>query len=83
MLRFDEDVEIDKSLYCRKIKYNRGDPTGHRIWISVIGHRRINTLILYLVDNIDTTTPVPLIQKHVAQGTTIFSKQFGRLLGIQ
>ena len=30
---FDGDVEIDESLFGRKLKYNRGNPTGTRIWI--------------------------------------------------
>ncbi|CAC5426120.1 unnamed protein product [Mytilus coruscus] len=33
MIRFQGDVELDESLFGRKIKYNRGKPTGNRIWI--------------------------------------------------
>ena len=32
-LKFTGEVEIDESLFGRKIKYNKGQPRGNRIWI--------------------------------------------------
>lgn len=51
MLHFDDDIGIDDSLFDRKIKYNRENPAGYRIWIFGTLHRRTNTLVLYLEDN--------------------------------
>ena len=45
---FDGDVEIDESLFGRKVKYNRGNPTGTRIWIFGIVERSSNKIIMYL-----------------------------------
>jgi len=64
MLHFDDDVEIDESLFGRNIKYNRGNPTGHRIWIFGIVHRRSNTLGLYPMDNRDAKTCFPTDSRH-------------------
>lgn len=73
MTQFDGDVEIDESLFGRKIKYNRGEPKGHRIWIFGIVERASNKLILYPVDKRDAQTLIPIIQRHVAVGSRIFS----------
>ena len=71
-LKFKTDVEIDESLFRRKIKYNRGKPCGQKIWIfRIIGSS--NLLVLYPVDNRNAETLIPLIQNHVEPGTRIFS----------
>ena len=72
-LKFKNEVEIDESLFGRKIKYNRGKPSGQKIWIFGIVERSSNMLSLYHVDNRNAETLVPLIQKHVEPGTRIFS----------
>ena len=72
-MKFNTDVEIDESLFGRKIKYNRGRPGGQKIWIFGMVERLSNLIILYPVDNRDAATLIPLIQKHVAVGTRIFS----------
>ena len=72
-LKFDTEVEIDESLFGRKIKYNRGRPTGQKIWIFGIVERSSNLLVLYPVDNRDAATLIPIIQKHVRPGTRIYS----------
>ena len=61
-IRFSGDVEIDESLFGRKVKYNRGKPTGNRIWIFGMVERSSNRIILYPVDKRDAETLIPLIQ---------------------
>lgn len=76
---FDGDVEIDESLFGRKVKYNRGNPTGTRIWIFGIVERSSNKIIMYPVDKRDAQTLIPLIEKHVAPGSCIFSNSWAAL----
>ena len=68
---FDGDVEIDESLFGRKAKYNRGNPTGTRLWIFGMVQRSLNKIIMYPVDKRDAQTLIPLIEKHVAPGSRI------------
>jgi transposase-like protein len=69
---FDGHVEIDESLFGRKAKYNRGNPTGTRIWIFGMVQRSSNKIIMYPVDKRDAQTLIPLIKKHVSPGSRIF-----------
>ena len=32
-ITFDGEVEIDESIFGRKVKYHKGQPRGLRIWI--------------------------------------------------
>ena len=80
MTMFEGDVESDESLFGRKIKYNKGEPRGHKIWIFDIIHRESNTLLLYPVDKRDSDTLIPLIQRHVYPGSRIFFRFLGRIL---
>ena len=50
-LKFTGEVEIDESLFGLKIKYNKGQPRGKRIWIFGLIERETNRIILYFVDN--------------------------------
>ena len=79
---FEGDVEIDESLFGRKIKYNKGEPKGHRIWIFGMIERSSNTLIIYPVDKRDAATLIPIIQRHVYPGSRIFSDSWGAYLGL-
>ena len=54
MMNFEGEVEIDESLFRRKVKYNKGQPRGHRIWIFGIVKRASNKIISYHVDNRST-----------------------------
>ena len=72
-MKFSNEVEIDESLFGRKIKYNRGKPCGQKIWIFGIIERKSNLLVMYPVNNRNTDTLIPLIEKHVEPGTRIFS----------
>ncbi|MEW8548562.1 MAG: IS1595 family transposase [Candidatus Thiodiazotropha sp.] len=79
-MKFGDDVEIDESLFGRKIKYNRGKPSGQKIWIFGIIERKSNLIILYPVDNRNANTLIPLIQKHVSPGTRIYSDNWAAYL---
>ena len=60
------DVEIDESLFGRKLKYyNKGKPKGHRICNFGITGRSFNCQKFYLVDNRDASTLIPIIQSLV------------------
>jgi len=60
-------VEIDESLFGRKIKYNRGNRSkGLRFWVFSLVERDSNTILLYPVTDRKETTLLPLIQRHVA-----------------
>ena len=72
-MKFSNEVEIDESLFGRKIKYNRGKPCGQKIWIFGIIERKSNLLVMYPVNNRNADTLIPLIEKHVEPGTRIFS----------
>ena len=69
----DGDVEIDESLFGRKVKYNRGNPTTTRIWIFAMVQRSINQIVMFPVDNWEVPTLIPLIEKHVAPASSIFT----------
>ena len=68
------EIEIDESLFGRKIKYHRGYPRpGLRIWIFGMVERKYNQIILYPVSGRTKEPLIPLIQRHVAPGSTIYS----------
>ena len=74
------NVELDDSLFGRKIKKNKGEPIGHKIWIFGIIHRESNTLLLYPVDKRNSDTFISLIQRLVYPGSRIFFQILGRIL---
>ena len=72
-MKLSNEVEIYESLFGRKIKYNRGKPCGQKVWIFGIIEGKSNLLVMYPVNNRNTDTLIPLIEKHVEPGTPIFS----------
>ena len=82
MMNFEGEVEIDESLFGRKVKYNKGQPRGHRIWIFGIVERASNKIILYPVDNRSADTLIPLIQRHVYPGSRIYSDSWASYMGL-
>ena len=69
---FRGEVEINRSLFCRRCKYHRGDPRGgSKVWILGMVERATKRIILYPVDKRDEATLIPLIKRHVEKGTTI------------
>ncbi|MCG7867879.1 MAG: IS1595 family transposase [Candidatus Thiodiazotropha taylori] len=68
------EIEIDESLFGRRVKYHRGNPNvGVKVWVFGLVERSSNTIILYPVNDRTEATLVPLIQRHVAEGSTIYS----------
>lgn len=76
----DGDCEIDESLFGRKVKYNRGNPTTTRIWIFAMVQRSINKIVMFPVDKRDVPTLIPLIEKHVAPASSIFTDSWAAYL---
>ena len=67
-------VEIDESLFGRRVKYHKGNPNkGMKVWIFGLVDREANNVILYPVSDRTRETLLPLIQRHVAPGSTIYS----------
>ena len=73
---FTNRVEIDESLFGRKTKYHRGAKRGTNVWIFGIVECDTNRLILYPVENRKRETLIPIIKRHVAPNTQIFSDGF-------
>ena len=68
------DIEIDESLFGRRVKYHRGNPNvGVKVWIFGMVERSSNTIILYPVNDRSEATLIPIIERHVEKGSTIFS----------
>lgn len=73
-LKFSGTVEIDESLFGRKVKSHRGNPhTGIKIWILGMVERDTNRIILYPVEDRKTETLKVLIERHVKPGSRIFT----------
>ena len=68
------EVELDESLFGRKVKYHRGNPNlGTKIWIFGMVDRNTNSIILYPVNDRSQNTLIPLIEWHIEKGSTIYS----------
>ena len=73
-MKFMGDVEIDESLFGRKVKYHRGNPhVGCKVWVFGIVERSTDRLIMYPVAERTEDLLISLIEKHVEKGSTIFS----------
>ena len=70
-------IEIDESLFGRRVKFYRGNPNkGMKVWIFGLVERKINQVILYAVADRREVTLVPVIQRHVDVGSTIYSERW-------
>ena len=68
------EIEIDESLFGRHVKHHRGNPKkGCKIWVFGMVERSSNTVILYPVRDRSEQTLMPLIERHVEKGSTIYS----------
>jgi transposase-like protein len=66
-------IEIDESLFGRRVKYNRGNPLGQRVWVFGLVERQTNFLKLFPVERRDATTLTKIIRDNVAEGSTLYS----------
>ncbi|XP_060587568.1 uncharacterized protein LOC132743075 [Ruditapes philippinarum] len=65
-------IEIDESLFGRRIKHHRGNPRkGCKIWVFGMVERESNSIILYPVRERSQKTLLPLIERHVEKGSTM------------
>ena len=68
------EIEIDESLFGRRVKYHRGNPNvGVKVWVFGMVERTSNTIILYPVNDRSEATLIPLIERHVQPGSSIYS----------
>ena len=73
-LKLHGEIEIDESLFGRRVKFHRGNPNkGMKVWIFGLVERRSNQVILYPVADRREVTLIPVIQRHVEPGSTIYS----------
>nr|XP_011443777.2 uncharacterized protein LOC105339761 [Crassostrea gigas] len=67
-------IEIEESLFGRRVKFHRGNPNrGLKIWIFGMVEHDSNTLIIYPVCDRTEETLLPIIERHVEKGSTIYS----------
>jgi IS1 family transposase len=56
------------------VKYHRGNPNkGLKVWIVGLVDRGTNSVILYPVSDRSEATLLPIIQRHVRPGVTIYN----------
>ena len=73
-LKFNGTIEIDESLFGRKVKAHRGNThSGTRIWIVGLVERLTNRLILYPVEDRTTRIMRKILERHVEPGCRIFN----------
>ncbi|KAK3931231.1 putative transposase-like protein [Frankliniella fusca] len=65
-------VEIDESLFNKR-KYNKGKKKMCQQWVFGGVEQGSNKCFLVKVDKRDKKTLLPLIKKHIAPGSTIYS----------
>jgi len=69
---FSCEIEINDSLFGRRIKHHRGNPaSGLKIWVFGMVERAGNTLIVYPVNDRSRSTLLPISKRHVALVSTI------------
>lgn len=81
-MKFSGTIQIDESLFGRRCKYHRGKDQGAKVWIFGMIEVDSNKLILYPVDNRSRELLIPLIKKHVTQGSTIYSDGWSSYLSL-
>jgi len=74
-VKFSGIVEIEESLFGRKLKYNKGNSRGMKVWIFGMVERNSNRLKLYPVDKRNKATLMKLITDHIEPGSTIYSDE--------
>ena len=71
--KFSGIIEIDESLFGRKIKYHRGRPLGQRVWVFGLVERQSKCIKLFPVDTRDEEILTTIIRQNVEPGSTIYS----------
>jgi transposase-like protein len=76
-------IEIDESLFAR-VKHNRGAALKRKqIWVFGMMERDTRKCVLYVVPNRKAETLIPIINKHVVEGSIVFSDMWRAYRQIQ
>ena len=68
------EVEVDESLFGRKVKAHRGNPKkGRQVWVVGLVERRTNNLLLFPVDDRTKDTLHGIIERHVVPGSKVYT----------
>ena len=81
--KFPGIIEVDESLFGRKVKHHRGNPNvGVKVWIVGLVERSTNYLMLFPVDNRSAETLEAIITRHCEPGSTIYCDGWKGYLGL-
>ena len=71
-------VQIDESLFRHKSKYHRGRAPKKEVWVFGMVDTSFKPVRGYMeiVDRRDAATLIPIIERHVAPGSIIYSDQW-------
>ena len=73
-VKFTGVVEIDESMFGRRVKYHKGNPNvGLKVWIVGLVERSSGRLLLLPVDDRSAETLEGIIGRHVVRGATIYT----------
>ena len=67
------EVEVDESLFGRKVKYHRGEKVGKDVWVMGLVERANNKILVFPVEDRSEDTLLPIILNFVRQGSSIYS----------
>ena len=81
-LKFSGIVEIDESLFGRKVKYHKGKSSGMKIWIFGTIERSTNRLKIFPVDKRNSETLIKLIEDSIEPGSTIYIQMVGLRISV-
>ena len=74
LMKLSGTIEIDESLFGRKVKAHRGNPNhGLKVWIVGLIERDTNKIILYPVENRTSETLSRIIRRHVEPRSRVFT----------
>lgn len=66
-------VEIDESLFAR-VKHHKGkDLKRKQVWVFGMRERGTNKCLFFVVENREASTLIPIIFKHVKEGSIVMS----------
>jgi len=75
-------IEIDESAFGHRNKYHRGAQRGNQVWVFGMVERDSNRLILYPVEQRSADTLIPIIKRHVEEGSIIFSDSWAAYVSL-
>ena len=70
---FRGEVEVDESMFGRRMKHHRGEKKGMNVWVVGLVERATNRVIMYPVEDRSEDTMKRIIQKHVERGSSVYT----------